>query len=68
MIEIGKNFDFAVVLLMSAEWEILYPLEFEKEMMLVPDPFDKSNCRLPFASFNDDSSQHKHMILGSFVL
>ena len=45
-----------------------YELSFDKSMMLISDPDGGKKCRLPFVELNDENSEKKHVVLGSFVL
>ena len=45
-----------------------YTLEFDKNMMLISDPDGSEKCRLPFAELSSESSEKKHLVIGSFAL
>ena len=45
-----------------------YTLEFDKNMMLISDPDGSEKCRLPFAELSFESSEKKHLVIGSFAL
>jgi len=37
-------------------------------MMLISDPDGSEKCRLPFAELSLESSEKKHLVIGSFAL
>jgi len=45
-----------------------FSLEFDKNMMLISDPDGSEKCRLPFAELSLESSEKKHLVIGSFAL
>lgn len=62
----GKDYNLGIKL--KGMGDIEFPIEFNETQMLVASPDGNNTCRLPFAELSEESSENKHMVLGSFVL